>query len=263
MKMVMRKNSEEYAMKKNYLLVLPIIMLVLMACSFGNYQFHIGSDFQRIEGSGNVIEESRNVQGFNEISLRGFGDLIIEQGDKESLVVEAEDNLLAYIDTEVRGSTLIIDMEDGISFDSTEPIRYYLTVKDLREISISGFGNVDLDNLSTDSLDLRLSGSGDITIDELIADTLNLNISGFGSADVAGVVDAINVRISGSGDFNAFDLETNVAEIKITGFGNAKVWVLESLDINISGSGNLDYYGSPSVSQSITGFGGLESFGEK
>ncbi|HZD61139.1 MAG TPA: hypothetical protein VE439_11905, partial [Anaerolineae bacterium] len=46
--------------------------------------------FGGVTGSGNVTTESREVSGFNEISLSGRGNLIIEQGNEESLRIEAE-----------------------------------------------------------------------------------------------------------------------------------------------------------------------------
>jgi hypothetical protein len=53
-------------------------------------------------GSGNVITESRDVAGFNEIALGGIGTGIVTQGDEEALTIEAEDNLLPPIGSEVR-----------------------------------------------------------------------------------------------------------------------------------------------------------------
>ncbi len=50
-----------------------------------------------IQGSGDVITESRDVSGFDSVSLTGIGRVIITQGDKESLTIEADDNLLEYI----------------------------------------------------------------------------------------------------------------------------------------------------------------------
>lgn len=53
-------------------------------------------------GSGNAITESRDAAGFNEIALSGIGSGIVTQGDAEALTIEAEDNLLPPIGSEVR-----------------------------------------------------------------------------------------------------------------------------------------------------------------
>ena len=42
--------------------------------------------------------------------------MAIELGEQEELIIEAEDNLLEYLDTEVRSGKLRIDTRNGISF---------------------------------------------------------------------------------------------------------------------------------------------------
>ena len=61
-----------------------------------------------VSGSGKVTEEEREVSGFTGVELATIGNLTIELGERESLHIEAEDNLMRYLETEVRGETLII-----------------------------------------------------------------------------------------------------------------------------------------------------------
>ena len=67
-----------------------------------------------VRGSGNVISETRSVANFENVSLSGIGTLYIIEGDEESLEIEAEDNLLEHIETEVRGRTLEIKIEEPL-----------------------------------------------------------------------------------------------------------------------------------------------------
>ena len=71
-----------------------------------------------IKGSGNVILEERDVSGFDQIVMAGAGQIIITQGDRESLSIETDDNLLEYISTEVTGDTLEIDFTKDIILSS-------------------------------------------------------------------------------------------------------------------------------------------------
>src|SRR5512134_3419247 len=50
-------------------------------------------------GSGNVITQTREVGDFDKVSFSSFGELTIQQGESESLSIEAEDNVLAEIET--------------------------------------------------------------------------------------------------------------------------------------------------------------------
>ena len=62
-------------------------------------------------GSRYVVTEEREVEGFREVVFAAIGELMVEQGSTESLVIEAESNVLRRIRTEVRGETLHIEMQ--------------------------------------------------------------------------------------------------------------------------------------------------------
>ena len=86
-------------MKKPPFVLLVILLIVSVACD-------------QISGSGNVITQERPVSGFNKIAMSGSGELIITQGSKEGLTVEAEDNIMEYIETEVKDETLELGMKN-------------------------------------------------------------------------------------------------------------------------------------------------------
>src|SRR5512146_347376 len=101
-------------------LALPVLVLVLMACQLANISY--------INGSGKPASESRPVSSFSRVSLRGTGELILSQGNEEALTVEADDNILPYIKTEVRGDELILQTKEGVSINPRTTIRYTLKV---------------------------------------------------------------------------------------------------------------------------------------
>ena len=145
--------------------------------------------YTQVRGNGELAEEQRNVSGFNRVELSGIGTLVIQQGDSEGLEISAEKNLLKYLESRVRGSTLYLGTQDFVSLQPTEDITYRLSVSDLREIETSGLGNVNLDSLETDQLTVRISGSGEVVIKSLDAGSLDVGISGLGRVEVAGEVD--------------------------------------------------------------------------
>src|SRR5437588_11641926 len=66
-----------------------------------------------IRGSGNVITTHRDVSGFSEVALLGTGTLTITQTGSEALTIEAEDNIMPKIKTEVTNNRLMIGFEDA------------------------------------------------------------------------------------------------------------------------------------------------------
>jgi len=237
---------------------LVLASFMLTACSF--------SFTGIITGSGIMTTETREVSGFNAVELDGVGRLNIIPGETESLEIRAEDNIITELSSEVRAGTLTLGYIDKFwqkSVFPTEEIVYTLTVTDLSEITINGAGNLNMDDLDTNSLELVVNGAGKIEIDDLTSDELIVNISGAATIEVGGEVIEQRVEINGTGNYQADDLQSNSTEVKIQGLGNAKVWAVDSLKITINGGGEVSYYGSPELTQEINGFGDINRLGDK
>jgi hypothetical protein len=243
------------------LALIVVLIMTSLACRLvNNLPENIGGV---VRGSGNVVTEERPVSGVSRVELTGIGDLQVTLGDQESLTIEAEENLIPLISTEVRGNTLTIGTERNQNLLPTEPIRYYLTVPSLESVSISGLSNVNLPDLSADSFQIEISGAGNATIDSLQAGSLDVALPGLGGLEIhGGQVPDMRVVISGAGNFNAPDLQTARASVDISGMGSTTLRVSEQLDASISGSGSVKYYGNPSVNQSVSGLGRVEKLGD-
>jgi len=213
-----------------------------------------------------MIKENRQINSFNEIHFRDFGTLILTQGDTESLTIEAEQELLSELISEVRGDALILGVEDdwlnrigkviSTAFSNDEhKVVYHLTFVDLSQIKVSGKCTLNCDTLTAKDLTIKIAGLGHMVINHLDCDTLEAKIGGRGDFLLSGHADQQNIRISGSADYNASELNSTSARIVISGQGNATVRVQDSLDITISGFGQVNYYGDPKIRQVISGFG--------
>jgi hypothetical protein len=186
-------------------------------------------------GSGNVVSESRNVSGFTKIDLTGAGEVTIDQNGTEALTIEAEDNLMPKVTSEVVDGTLRLGERSNL-ISLTKPVKYRVSVKDLTGLMISGSGTVTAAKITSSRLAVDINGSGRVT--------------------AGGTVENQDLMISGSGDYQAKDLQTKITAVKISGSGDAAVSVSDSLDIQMSGSGKLTYYGNPpQVTQQISGSG--------
>ena len=240
-------------------IILSVVLLASLACqvSFG------GIGKSTVRGSGDVIVVDRPVSSFERIDFNGVGQMVIEIGEQESLRIEAEDNILKQIETEISADTLVIDIKKRISIHPTEPIRYYVTVVNLESISVSGAGSVEAPQLDPSKFSVHISGAGNVAVDSLEASSLDVKISGLGGLTInGGQVDTQEIRISGSGSHKATDMESAEADIQLSGLGDASVWVTEQLIVDISGAGSVRYAGNPSVSSNISGLGNVQQIGE-
>ncbi len=232
--------------KKFYILVLISLMvassLACQAVSLGGV--NLGSN----RGSGTVVEESRPVSGIVSVEVENQGNLIIQIGAEESLVIEAEDNLMDSITSDVRSGRLTLGTISGVNLRTTKPINYYLTVPGLQGLSVSSSGDIDAPALEAERFEIRVSSSGDIHIEELIADRLEVDITSSGDVTIdAGVVEDQDVRISSSGNYDASEMDSQQVKASLSSSGDAVVRVGQKLDATLSSSGNLYYIGNPQV----------------
>jgi hypothetical protein len=236
-------------------IMLLSVLMILGALSMSACGFNV------VRGSGNVVTETRQVSDFDSVAFSGSGDVIITQGDAEGLTVEAEENLIPYIRTEVRGRTLHIFMKplEMIIIRPEKPMRFHVAMKQVNGFDISGSGSVYSKSISTNNLDINISGSGEATIDSLTADGLSIDISGSGKSTLKGTVAQEKIVISGSGSCYNADLASKDVAIDVSGSGKTFVAATDKLDINISGSGDVVYTGVPKLTQKISGSGSIKS----
>lgn len=224
------------------------------------------TDAERISGSGNVVLEDRAVGDFDAVSLFAAGRIIITQGSESSLSVETDDNLMSYIETEVRDGTLEIKAQrEGRSYnlDPTGDVVLRVGVTDLNRVEIFGAGQLEAGTLIVDALELRVMGSADVTIDGLTADRFAVEIPGHADMDIGGAVPDQSIRWLGAGNYDGSDLRSENVDIDILGAASVDVWVTDVLDVTITGAGTVQYYGTPSVDQTVTGSGSIKSLGAK
>ncbi len=188
-----------------------------------------------VAGSGRPATENRPVSGFTRIDMAANGEVDIEQGEQESLTVEADDNVLPVLTSDVVDGTLKLGIKPGTSIRSTTTIRYRVVVKDLAGVSVSGSGKIRAAGVQLRSLGVDVSGSGTVAMSGSAADQ--------------------DIRVSGSGRYEAPDLTSEKVAVDISGSGEVIVSASRELTVDISGSGSVTYSGDPRVDQSISGSG--------
>ncbi|HEV7912663.1 MAG TPA: head GIN domain-containing protein [Albitalea sp.] len=202
-----------------------------------------------------LAAEERPVVGFDAVLWDATGELLIEQTNRERLVVEAEPAVLAKIVAEVRDGRLHLRFRPG-PVQTQQPIRFRLEVKTLTALETRGSGAVRIGTLSLPALSLRLTGSEELQLAGLTARRLDVQLEGAGSLRIAaGRVDSQRVVISGAADYDALGLASRHADVAITGSGELRVAVTERLVARIAGSGTVLYRGQPQLVQTITGAG--------
>jgi hypothetical protein len=265
-------------MNKRLSLSIAILLFALLASGCG---------YQIVAGSGNVVTENREVSGFHAVTLAGIGDVILTQGQTESLSIEAEDNLIPYFEIKVEAGTLVIGIKPaniGVNLQPTRPVKFYVSLPEIQAITVAGSGtlqagdlqsadfhisllgsgNISTGNLAAGAVNIDLAGSGDISLQAVTASSLHISILGSGNTRLASLdADSLNTTISGSGDVF---LTGQVASqsLHILGSGDYSAGDLESqtADVTVSGSGSSLLSVSDRLDVNILGSGGVSYYGQ-
>jgi hypothetical protein len=207
-----------------FLVLMLLAALVASSCILG------------VEGSGNVITESREVSDFSEIVLGGSGRVMVEVTGTESLTIEAEDNIMPLLETTVSNGRLRLDTNQSIN--PTVEIVYTIKAATLDGLAISGSGTVQAEAIDGTDFRADIRGSGNVTLEGMLSGLLS-------------------VSISGSGEFDGESLTAPAGDVDVSGSGNAVVNVTDTLDVSVSGSGDVQYLGQPSVDSDVSGSGNV------
>ena len=210
-----------------------------------------------IHGNGNVKKEARKISSFNGVEVSGAFKVFLKQGTTEEIVVEADENILPAIRTEVYGSTLKIETKKPINHVTV--LKVYVTFRNLDKINLSGAVDVVSDGvIAVPDLVFDASGASDSKLD-LTVKRLKINSSGASKIKLGGSAGDVTLDLSGASDIFAFDLLAETYDIEISGAGNAQVNVLKKIRAEISGAGSVKYKGSPTdINQEVSGAGSIK-----
>ena len=204
---------------------------------------------------------ARAVEPFEAVALRAPFELVLRQGAKPALEVQADPAAQTLVETAVvdgsSGRTLEIRLREGAQLPWRAKVTVTVDATTLRAITLSGSGDIRGAGLRTERLDVAVSGSGDLSLQDLQATALALRIAGSGDATLSGRVARFTASVAGSGDIDAQALDASEVTVRIAGSGDVRVGAPASLDVSVVGSGDVSYRGQPKIAQRIAGSGSV------
>lgn len=209
-------------------------VLVTSLFSFGRisepfFRISLGN---KIKGSGNVVTETREVRDFKGVDVSGVFQVEIVAQKDFSVEVEADDNLIPLVRTEVRGGVLHIETERRISTNNGLKVR--IAAPDISDIDASGAAKVNLSSAKSDELSLHTSGASKI--------------------NVSGEAAKFFVKVSGASNIDAANLSTVDADIDASGASKVSIFATGDLRMDASGASKILYSGNPkNVDKSSSG----------
>lgn len=200
---------------KPIILTLAAALLVLLAagCEDGGM-----TQTTTIDGTGPVVSKSLEFNSFDKIVNTGIADFNVTIGSPQTVVLNAQQNIMDVMTHEVRNGKLEVGLEHDVSIGTHEDIRFDIKVPSITQVEIVGVGNIELSGADQDELSIVLTGVGNVS---------------------------------------AFGMKAAGCTIMSTGVGNCEIFVLDNLNVTITGVGNVYYKGDPDIHSNVTGLGRL------
>ena len=232
-------------MKAKKTTTLLLILVMMTSCFFDGFG---------IQGNGEVVSEERKISSnFNGIRVSQGIQLHIRQGNETELTVEADENIIDLLITEVNGDELKIYFEKNVS-RATRNV--FLTVDKLNSIKTTSGANVKNDGVfKTKTLTLSSSSGSHVLLDLNVA---KVSVSASSGADIElkGTSNEIRCSASSGSHIDADELTSEIATADVSSGANINVYASKELNAQASSGGDIDYYGDPEVLNKSKSSGG-------
>jgi len=208
-----------------------------------------------IQGNRNVVSEDREISSdFEAIKVSQGITVHLTQDDHVDLSVEADENIIDLLITEVEGGVLKIYFEKNVSRAKSRNV--YLTAKRINSIKTSSGAYIKAKNtLKTKSITLN-STSGSGIEAKLNAQKVDCSTSSGSNINLSGTTNIFQGNSSSGSHIDARDLESKIGNVKASSGAGISVDVKDELTARASSGGNIHYSGNPKVVNKSKSSGG-------
>lgn len=210
------------------------------------------------DGRKNTSGKIRKLPKFNSLLYSIPGEIVWKQAKKQSLEIQADDEVLEEIVTEVKdGGVLYIGFRSHNFQLNDNKIIIFIATPDIKAVRLSGSGNLrSKGRWEVHDISLAISGSGNFDLN-LDAQKVTTELTGSGNVRLKGNTDTHNITVAGSGQVLSYKLQADNCDVNVSGSGSCQVNVDDKLEAIIRGSGSVLYEGNPEVSKIIEGAGSI------
>ncbi len=223
-------------------LVPVALLLTATGCHF---PINLLGPFQGIKGSGNIVEEAREVPEFHAFQVGGAMHATVGYAETPSLKLRADDNILPLIKTEVRDGRLVVwvDSKGGVS--SSKPIEVVALTPKLEAVAAHGASMIQAAATPGEKFRAEASGASEVSVRDIDAGALDAEASGASTLTVIGQAKTVNVSSSGASTVEATQLAAESVRLDVSGSSRAEVRASDSARGSASGASDVTVEGAP------------------
>ncbi|MBC7605265.1 MAG: DUF2807 domain-containing protein [Ramlibacter sp.] len=249
-----------YTTPRSHHVIAVTLALLLSGASASVFAGWFGND--KVKGNGVVKTQERTLGHFTGVALSLPAKVEVRIGNVESVVIEADENILPLIGSTIEDGSLQLRVSQRNVNLEAKTLKIIVNAKEITDLGIGGSGSITAESLRSPQLHLAIGGGGSIEVKQVQSDALEAAIGGSGNIKLGGgTARKFSVSIGGSGDVRARTLKADDVSVSIGGSGSAALWATTSLQTSIAGSGDVTYFGDPKTSSSVVGSGSIKRMG--
>ena len=232
-----------------------VLALLLNSCGF---DINFGDFGSGEKGNGVVVEETREItEEFTEVSASEGIDVFVTQGSDFDISVEADENIMDLIGTDIRNGKLKIHAIENIG-RATKKV--YVTLPKVSSLIASSGSHLTTENMiQADKLQVDAS-SGAIIDANVKVTNMEIDASSGANISLEGTAKEVFVDGSSGANIKANELQTLVCNADASSGANISIDVTENLTAEASSGGNISYKGNPSVQKNKSVSGSVHKY---
>lgn len=203
-----------------------------------------------VVGSGQVAVEGRSVAESERLKLSTGARVVLRQGPRFSVSVEAEENVLPLIATRSENGVLIVEDEKPFKSSSAAVL---ITVRELSSLEATANVAVLVERLRLPSLSLSMGGMSAVVLRDVSVAGLHASLGDSSVLKASGTADEASFQLGGKSAVQASRLEAKSVLVTGGGSSQAIVWASEALRVALGGSAGVSYYGNVRPTESASG----------
>lgn len=232
-----------------------ILSLFLASCGL---DINLGSFGSGKTGNGIVTTETRGItHEFTEVSASEGLEVYITQENDFEITVEADENIIHLIGTDIKNGKLRIHAIKNIG-RATKKV--YVSLPSITSLKSSSGAHLRTENVvKSDKLEIDASSGAMIKVD-LIAAELDIDASSGANLEISGEATTVYIDGSSGTNINSRGLTTKICNVDASSGANISVNVSESLTADASSGGNISYSGDASVKKNKSVSGSVHKY---
>ena len=226
------------------------LSILLSSCGF---DINFGDFSSGEKGNGIVTTDTRTVtEDFTAVSSSEGLNVYVTQADEFKIKVEADENIIDLIGTDVKNGALKIYAIKNIG-NATKKV--FVSLPKISELKSSSGSHLKTESPITSGRLTIDASSGSILYADITADNIDIDGSSGANITLLGNVKNATIDASSGSNINAKDLATMFCDAESSSGGNISIEVSESLTADASSGGNISYSGKAKVTskKSVSG----------